>query len=151
MTSTNNIINENKDNNDTNARACITIDDLESITNDVLLSDKNKLACNVFPRNGILDTALSRNIVLTQNHVYSHQIINEGKPVTNQKSTGTCWIYAALNVMRIPFMKHYKLDKFEFSQSYLFFWDKFEKANFFLEQIIDTGTIYYIYCVNFVQ
>ncbi|EWC45480.1 hypothetical protein DRE_00879 [Drechslerella stenobrocha 248] len=36
-------------------------------------------------------------------------------------------------------MKKYKLDNFELSQQYLFFWDKVEKANFFLEQIIDTA------------
>lgn len=37
---------------------------------------------------------------------------------------GRCWIFSCLNVMRLPFMKKFNLEEFEFSQSYLFFWDK---------------------------
>ena len=123
----------------------LIINDLDLMTKDILSAKKNKLAINVLTTNDLLDGAQSRKTLLTQNHVYSVQISSEGKPVTSQKSTGRCWLFAALNVIRIPFMKHYKLDKFEFSQSYLFFWDKFERANYFLEQIIDTGMIYCIY------
>ena len=44
--------------------------------------------------------------------------------MTNQKSSGRCWIFAALNAIRIPFAKQYNMDEFEFSQAHLFFWDK---------------------------
>ena len=44
--------------------------------------------------------------------------------MTNQKQSGRCWIFACLNQMRVPFMKKYNLEEFEFSQTYLFFWDK---------------------------
>ena len=44
--------------------------------------------------------------------------------MTNQRASGRCWIFACLNCMRIPFMKKQQLEDFEFSQSYLFFWDK---------------------------
>jgi bleomycin hydrolase len=54
--------------------------------------------------------------------------------VTNQKASGRCWLFAATNVMRIKFMQKHKLSKFEFSQNYLFFYDKLEKANWFLER-----------------
>lgn len=50
--------------------------------------------------------------------------VEEVKPMTNQKSSGRCWIFAALNAIRIPFAKQYNLDEFEFSQAHLFFWDK---------------------------
>ena len=50
--------------------------------------------------------------------------VDEVKPMTNQKSSGRCWIFALLNAMRIPFVKQYNLEEFEFSQSHLFFWDK---------------------------
>lgn len=50
--------------------------------------------------------------------------VDEAKPMTNQKSSGRCWIFAMLNAMRIPFVKQYNLEEFEFSQGYLFFWDK---------------------------
>lgn len=52
------------------------------------------------------------------------QVEQEGKPMTNQKSSGRCWIFALLNVARIPFMKKYHLEEFEFSQTHLFFYDK---------------------------
>lgn len=63
----------------------------------------------------------------------------EGAPITNQRSSGRCWLFASTNVFRIAIMKKYNLDAFELSQAYLFFWDKLEKSNFFLENIIDTA------------
>ena len=63
----------------------------------------------------------------------------EGTPVTNQRSSGRCWLFASTNVFRVGLIKKYKLSGFELSQAYLFFWDKLEKANWFLEQIIDTA------------
>lgn len=66
------------------------------------------------------------------------QIEAEAKPVTNQKSSGRCWLFAALNVVRLPFIKHHHLEDFEFSQGYLFFWDKIERCNFFLNNIVET-------------
>ena len=44
--------------------------------------------------------------------------------MTHQKNSGRCWIFALLNAARMPFIKHYNLEEFEFSQAYLFFWDK---------------------------
>jgi len=55
------------------------------------------------------------------------QIESEGKPVTDQKSSGRCWIFALLNCMRLPVMKQLKLEDLEFSQNYLFFWDKVQQ------------------------
>lgn len=60
----------------------------------------------------------------------------EGKPTTDQKNSGRCWIFAALNTIRIPFMKKYNLDDFEFSQSHLFYWDKIERCNYFLDNMV---------------
>jgi bleomycin hydrolase len=62
----------------------------------------------------------------------------EGGPVTNQRQSGRCWLFAATNVFRVALMKRHNLDSFELSQAYLFFYDKIEKANFFYEQILDT-------------
>ena len=56
--------------------------------------------------------------------------------ITNQHHSGRCWLFAFLNVIRIPMIKKYNLKEFEFSQNYLFFYDKLEKANFFLNFII---------------
>ena len=60
-------------------------------------------------------------------------------PVTNQQATGRCWLFSATNILRERIAKELNLDNFELSQSYLAFWDKFERANFMLESIIDTA------------
>lgn len=58
--------------------------------------------------------------------------------MTNQRSSGRCWIFAATNVFRVAIQQKYNIKSFELSQAYLFFHDKVEKANYFLESILDT-------------
>lgn len=72
-------------------------------------------------------------------HLFNTVIPSEGGPVTNQKASGRCWIFAALNVLRIPVMKAHNLEALELSQKYLYYHDKLERANYVLEQIIDTA------------
>jgi len=73
-------------------------------------------------------------------HNYSIKVKNEGK-ATSQKSSGRCWIFACCNVLRNKLIKEYSLaDDFELSQTFVFFYDKFERVNYFLEQIIGTKT-----------
>lgn len=79
----------------------------------------------------------SANIADTQN--FNVKISLEGNPITNQRASGRCWLFATTNVLRVPIMRRYNLKDFELSQAYLFFWDKLEKANYFLEQILDTA------------
>jgi bleomycin hydrolase len=55
--------------------------------------------------------------------------------ITDQKSTGRCWMFAGLNILRPQVIARFKLENFEFSQSFLFFYDKLEKANLFLQTI----------------
>ena len=57
---------------------------------------------------------------------------------TDQQRSGRCWMFASLNTFRIHTMRKYNLKSFEFSQAYPLFWDKLEKANWFLENIIET-------------
>ena len=58
--------------------------------------------------------------------------------ITNQKASGRCWIFAALNIFRYEMIKKYDLDTIELSQNYLFFWDKLEKSNYYLESVLAT-------------
>lgn len=83
-------------------------------------------------KNDPLECCISRSNIEQTNHVFQHKV-SEVKPVTNQKNSGRCWIFATLNVIRIPFVKQYNLEEFEFSQPYLFFWDKVSKIFFSLE------------------
>ncbi len=97
---------------------------------------KNLLALNAVAKNGIGAVALSREVVNRTDHTYSHLI--ETPEATSQKKSGRCWLFAGLNVFRLAAMERMNLESFELSQVHLMFWDKLEKANFFLENIIET-------------
>ncbi|MBP9998747.1 MAG: C1 family peptidase [Bacteroidales bacterium] len=60
------------------------------------------------------------------------------KGITNQKQSGRCWLFTGLNVLRAAAIEKHNLGEFQFSQNYCFFWDQLEKANLFLQAIIDT-------------
>jgi bleomycin hydrolase len=101
---------------------------------------KNRLALAALSSNNANTVLSSRKTAIADTQVFSIKIPFEGSPVTNQASSGRCWLFAATNVFRVPIMKKYKLDSFQLSQSYLFYWDKIEKANYFLENILDTAS-----------
>ena len=60
------------------------------------------------------------------------------KGITDQQSSGRCWLFTGLNVLRAKMIDKYDLPGMEFSQNYLFFYDQLEKANLFLQGVIDT-------------
>ena len=79
--------------------------------------------------------ALDRALVTGVDGNFSHKIKTKG--VTNQKSSGRCWMFAGLNVMRPKVYADKKLADFAFSAAYLQFWDKMEKSNLYLEYMIE--------------
>lgn len=96
----------------------------------------NAIAMNAVVHNGVVKSAISYEAFRQQRHEFSVNI--KTGEITNQKASGRCWMFAALNVMRFEVMEKLKLESFEFSQSYPLFFDKLEKANYFLENILDT-------------
>lgn len=99
--------------------------------------EKNKALMNAVTNNEIKKLALNRKNIYRQDYYFSHQVKTKG--ITDQKSSGRCWLFAALNVLRPKVMEKYNIDEFEFSQNFSFFFDQLEKANFFLEEIIATA------------
>ncbi len=99
------------------------------------LDISTRASYNAVTNNDIRDLALNRDIVRNHNELFSHKIKTKG--VVDQKSSNRCWAFAWLNTMRPKVIEKYDLDKFEFSQNYITFWDKIEKANRFLEYIIE--------------
>lgn len=98
----------------------------------------NSLALSALSSADPKSVLTSRAVGIADQQVFNVTIPFEGAPITNQRSSGRCWLFAATNVFRVAIMKRHKLDSFELSQAYFFFYDKLEKANFFLEQILDT-------------
>jgi len=75
---------------------------------------------------GVLDTYFS--------------VETKSQSITDQKSSGRCWMFSGLNVLRSNFAKRTDSLTVTFSQDYLFFWDQLEKANLMLQGVIDTGS-----------
>ncbi|XP_014673450.1 PREDICTED: bleomycin hydrolase-like isoform X2 [Priapulus caudatus] len=98
---------------------------------------KNRLAQNACVKQDFLEVCLDRTVTEKMTHRFNTKIDPEGKPMTNQKNSGRCWIFALLNIIRTPFMKKFNLEEFEFSQSYLFFCDKIERANYYLDAWVE--------------
>ena len=102
----------------------------------------NSSSTNTLSRNALIQNEASKVAVNWENfsqinHIYSNTISKQ-LPVTNQKASGRCWGFAGLNLLRLEIVKKYNLSNFEFSQNYFMFWDKLEKANYFLENILKT-------------
>jgi bleomycin hydrolase len=100
-------------------------------------TNNNKLLENIITNNSLSSLSNVRDKCQSFSAVYNIEVKPHLK-VTNQKSSGRCWLFAALNVLRRDVCSKYKLDNFEISQSYLFFWDKLERMNYNLECIIRT-------------
>ena len=92
----------------------------------ILTNDKN-----------IRENALNRNLQGKIDHYFKYRA--DVKGITDQQSSGRCWMFTSTNVLRPQVMKKYNISKFHFSHNYLYFWDMFEKSNLFLENIIATA------------
>ena len=85
---------------------------------------------------GLDEVALNHQAKTDMQHTFSLEL-KTGK-ITSQNKSGRCWLFAGLNTMRFKIMKDLNLKNFELSQTYQMFFDKIEKANYFLENILET-------------
>lgn len=114
----------------------LTQSQVEELLNSVEMDAPTRAVINAVTNNDIKDLALNREIVAQKDDIYSFKLPPES--ATNQESSGRCWMFAGLNLLRPSVIKKCDLDEFELSQSYLAFWDLLEKSNVFLEYIIET-------------
>ena len=96
------------------------------------------VARNAVAHAGVESVAVDRDKVVGTPTVVSHKV--DDWTVTSQKKSGRCWLFSSLNLLRSTTRTHLGLKNFEFSQNYVLFWDKFERANFFLTSVISTAT-----------
>lgn len=114
----------------------LTSEQVRSLIQSVKMDPATRAAMNAVTNNDIRDLVLNRDITAVNDDVFSFSLPTKG--ITDQESTGRCWLFAGMNMVRQDVAKKYKLDDFELSQSYMAFWDRLEKMNVFLEFIIDT-------------
>src|SRR6201992_3148441 len=111
--------------------------ELERLRKDFSANPTYRLAQNAVTRVTVDDVAINREIVSSIDHSLSTTL--DDWKVTNQERSGRCWLFAGLNLLRVGVMRKTGLRDFEFSQNYAMFWDKLERANYFLEAIIETA------------
>lgn len=114
----------------------VTLEHVKTYSEHFNAQRANLLAANAAVNNGVLKAATSYQGKRALPREFSVEL-NQGS-ITNQKRSGRCWMFASLNTLRYELMHKWNLDDFEFSESYLFFWDKIEKANAYLENVLST-------------
>ena len=119
------------------ASRTITASDLETFQQSFQSDGSKRLMQNVVTQHDVNDVALNHSIVTNAPHSFS--TVLDDWSVTNQSRTGRCWMFAGLNLCRADTRNVLNLKNFEFSQNFLMFWDKLERANFVLEAIIETA------------
>lgn len=114
----------------------ISMESLEGFEKKFDADRANALAMNAVVGNGV--KASAKNYETERKVTFDFSISLEQGKITNQKKSGRCWMFAALNCLRFQVMKKLNLDTFELSQNYTLFYDKLEKSNYFLECILNT-------------
>lgn len=92
---------------------------------------------NAISHNGLLVSLEKRSAAVENTPVFSLDLTKD--KVSDQKASGRCWMFAALNTFRHKMIANFQLEDFELSQAHTFFWDKYEKSNWFLEQVLATA------------
>lgn len=112
-------------------------DTLSKFKNKYLNNPANQSVEAALQTVGVEKATLNPAVKRRHNFVYSDEV--EIGKITDQKKSGRCWMFATLNAARVSVMKKLNVEEFEFSANYTLFFDKLEKANFFLTKIIETA------------
>ena len=111
-------------------------DELNKLVDDFEASEHNRMAMNAVTAAGIDKVARNYDRARLMQRRFS-TVVDNGT-VTHQDRSGRCWLFTGLNVLRSRMIDKYDLGAFTFSQNYVFFYDQLEKANLFLQGVIDT-------------
>lgn len=113
----------------------INFDLITQLNKKVCDNDANRLAMNMVGRVELQELAINRDLVKSVDFCFSDEL-DVAPEATAQQRVGVCWMFAALNLMRYLTQKKINVKTFEYSGPYLMFWDKLEKANYFLEKMV---------------
>ena len=116
----------------------ITGEDLERIRESFEKSPENTAMQNIISNSPDLKSlALNRELQGKIDHYFKYRVNVSG--ITDQESSGRCWMFTSMNVLRPAVMKKFNISSFDFSHNFCYFWDIFEKSNLFLENVIATA------------
>lgn len=116
----------------------VDYDFIKKCSQDFEKDKSNKLIRNSLTVVGIYGICSNSDAMADISHLFNHSIKMDGTVATTQEHTGRCWMFAGMNMFRHFIMKALGIENFEFSANYLFFYDKLERANAFMEETIRT-------------
>lgn len=116
-------------------KGALTPELLESYRAEFATNPAHLLAMNACSNGNVDEIALNRQALAGLDWHFSHEVSTGD--ISNQKRAGFCWMFASLNWLRIDVIEKLKVENFEFSQNYMIFWDRLEKANRFLSAMIE--------------
>lgn len=114
----------------------VTLEDLGAARKQFVEERANVIAKNAVTAQGIREVARVPEAIAANTGTFDVEV-RQGKRC-DQKRSGRCWMFASLNTMRTRIIDRYDLKTFELSQAYPLFFDKVEKSNWFLENVLDT-------------
>src|SRR3954471_11329393 len=115
----------------------LTSADLDRLRKEFAADPTAKLLQNALTTSALKDVALDHEVVMGTDTTMSHQL--DDWKVTNQKKSGRCWLFAGLNMFRVGAAGRLNVKEFEFSPNHAMFFDKLERANYFLQAVVDTA------------
>lgn len=110
---------------------------IKSIQSSLKMDAYTKAMQNALSNNDINKLAKKLENVDEDDHFFTYKV--DVKGITDQKSSGRCWLFTSLNMFRPKAMEVFNISSFEFSVNYLYFWDLFEKSNLYLNNMIETA------------
>ncbi len=119
-----------------NESLCVTASDLARAREAFFADRANIVSKNAVTAKGVRAVARVPERAALNTSVFDVEVKQGDR--TDQKRSGRCWMFAALNTLRTRVIATHSLKNFEFSQAYPLFWDKLEKSNWFFENILDT-------------
>jgi bleomycin hydrolase len=119
----------------------ITYKNLKAYSHNFNKQKTNKVLKNVNTKSHFKNLVLKSDYQQNKKQVFK-KVINVESAITDQQNSGRCWLFAFLNIIRFKMIQKYNLlPSFEFSQNYLFFYDKLEKANYYLNFILENYSV----------
>lgn len=115
---------------------------LSELRKGFVMSQADLARRNAVSNNDLDALALNRDAIINDDGHFSHRVKTAG--ITHQKQSGRCWMFAALNTLRPLVVRGCAVEDFEFSTSYLQFWDRLERSNLYLESIIELRDVDYL-------
>ncbi|KAG8898593.1 hypothetical protein FRB99_007337 [Tulasnella sp. 403] len=119
----------------------LTYGELKAWDSEANKDPKVALSRTVLDHTDMSSALISRSAKIADAHVFNTRLTYQADPITNQLSSGRCWLFASTNVIRYDLSQKLRLKEFQLSQSYLFFYDKLEKSNYFLELSIELADL----------